>query len=84
MESKTRGYIEIMLGIIFFAAVITVGAGIISIVGQNFARVLSYYIFSAMISSLIVGFLSGILISTGYGRTLGNEEDVEKEEKGNR
>ncbi len=82
MKDKTRGYIEIILGVIFFAAVITVGAGIISIVGKNFARVLSYYIFSAMISSLIVGFLSGILISTGYGRTLDNEEDVEKEEKG--
>jgi len=75
MEDKTRGYIEIIIGIFFFAAVLAVGAGILSIVGRNFARVLSYYIFSAMISSLIVGFLSGILISTGYSRTLGNEAD---------
>ena len=80
MEDKTRGYIEIIIGIIFFAAVLIVGAGIISIVGANFARVLSYYIFSAMVSSLIVGFLSGILISTGYSRTM-NKESEEEDKK---
>ncbi len=77
MEDKKRGYIEIIIGIIFFAGVVAVGAAIISIIGEMYARALSYYIFSAMISSLIMGLLSGILISTGYSRTLDKEVNEE-------
>lgn len=68
MGDKKRGHIEIIIGIILFFTILGVGAAIVAIVGERYARALRYFIFSAMVSSLIIGLLSGMLILSGYLR----------------
>lgn len=69
MEENTRGYIEVIIGIISFFGILGAGITIASIVGSRYAPELGYlYILFSMLSGLLVGLLSGMLILSGYLR----------------
>lgn len=70
MENKKRGIVEIVLGIILFAIVLVIGLWAASSIGGRYAPELGYlYILSSVVVGLLVGFLSGALILSGYLRT---------------
>ncbi len=69
MEEKKRGYVEVIVGIILFFAIIAAGIAAAAFIGARYAPELGYlYILSSMLSGLIMGLLSGMLILSGYLR----------------
>lgn len=75
MKQKTRGYVEIAVGIILFFIPVGLALWLLSTFDTRYAPEFGYILLMPMIAGLFFGLFSGLLLLSGYNRAAGKGED---------
>ena len=73
MKAKLRGILDIFIGVILFSGVLIGGTNWVSSFASRYPS-MGWVSIGAVVASLIIGLLSGMLLLAGYLRMTNSEE----------